>query len=480
MPDDWPMSDYASIGPAGIALPVPAHGWPPGRVSVATGAAAFVFHAALCDLWCAMAGSLLIKNGTILDPSQGLERKTDLLLRDGKVAGIGDNLGRADQTIDATGCYVTPGLIDIHVHFREPGDEEEETVASGSAAAVAGGFTTVCCMPNTKPALDNEAQVEFIFREAQRVGLANVYPVGAITKGREGKELAEIGSMHARGAVAFSDDGVGVDDASVMRKALQYAKMFDTVLMQHCEEERLGGGAMHAGTVSTMLGLPGVPAEAEQLMIARDLLLNRTIGCRYHVQHISTAWSVELIRRGKRDGQKVTAEVAPHHLLLTDECCRTFDTNYKMNPPLRTQADIDACIAGVVDGTIDCLATDHAPHLAEEKELEFQYAPNGIIGLECALALYIKALVEPGHIGWMKLIEMMSTRPAEIVKLSNKGTLRDGADGDVTIIDPTRKWTVDIEQFQSKSRNCPYHGWELTGRQVATIVGGQVKWELPR
>src|SRR5215204_1903872 len=356
--------------------------------------------------------SLLIQNGTILDPSQNLQRKADLLLRDGKVAGIGENLGKADETIDANGCFVTPGLIDIHVHFREPGDEEEETIASGAAAAVAGGFTTVCCMPNTKPPLDNEAQVEFVLQESQHVGLANVFPIGAITKGREGKELAEIGSMHRRGAVAFSDDGVGVADAAVMRKALQYAKMFDTVLMQHCEEHTLSGGAMHSGIVSTTLGLPGIPAEAEQLMIARDLLLNRTIGCRYHVQHISTAGSVELVRRAKKDGMTwVTAEVAPHHLLLTDEACRGYDTNYKMNPPLRTAADVKACVEAVRDGTIDCLATDHAPHLAEEKELEFAYAPFGIISLECALALYVKALVEPGHIDWMRLVDLMSTRP---------------------------------------------------------------------
>jgi dihydroorotase len=408
-----------------------------------------------------------------------LEKKADLLIRDGKIAQIGDNLGRADRVIDATGKLVTPGLIDVHVHFREPGDEEEETIASGSAAAVAGGFTTVCCMPNTKPALDNEAQVEFVLRESERVGLANVYPVGAITKGREGKELAEIGSMHERGAIAFSDDGVGVADASVMRKALQYMKMFDAVLMQHCEEHSLSGGAMHAGLVAMSLGMPAIPAEAEQLMISRDLLLNRTIGCRYHVQHISTAWSVELIRQGKREGQNVTAEVAPHHLLLTDEHCRTFDTNYKMNPPLRTAADVRACIEGVKDGTIDILATDHAPHLAEEKELEFQYAPFGIIGLDCALPLYIKALVEPGHIGWMKLIDMMSTAAARIVKL-DKGTLAAGADADVTIIDPDAEWTIDMEQFKSKSRNCPFHGWKVKGRAVATIVGGDVKWELSR
>ena len=425
--------------------------------------------------------TLLIQNGTILDPAQKLQRKADLLLRDGKVAAIGTNLGKADETIVARDCFVTPGLIDIHVHFREPGDEEEETIASGAAAAVAGGFTTVCCMPNTKPPLDNEAQIEFVLQESQHVGLANVFPIGAITKGRDGKELAEIGSMHKRGAVAFSDDGVGVGDPSVMRKALQYARMFDTVLMQHCEEPTLSGGAMHAGVVSTALGLPGVPAEAEQLMIARDLLLNRTIGCRYHVQHISTAWSVELVRRAKRDGHAVTAEVAPHHLLLTDESCRTYDTNYKMNPPLRTAADVAACIEGVIDGTIDCLATDHAPHLAEEKELEFQNAPNGIIGLEGALALYAKALVEPGRIDWMRLTELMTIAGARIVKLdARKGTLKEGADADVTIIDPKMRWTIDAEQFASKSRNCPFNGWEVTGRATHTIVGGKLTWSLGR
>jgi len=260
--------------------------------------------------------------------------------------------------------------------------------------------------------------------------------------------------------------------------------MFDTVLMQHCEDPALSGGAMHGGLVSTALGLPGIPAEAEQLMIARDLLLNRTIGCRYHVQHISTAWSVELVRRGKRDGLSVTAEVAPHHLLLTDEHCRSYDTNFKMNPPLRSAADVDACIAGVKDGTIDILATDHAPHLAEEKELEFPDAPFGIIGLECALPLYVKALVEPGHIDWMKLIDMMSTTPAKIVRLDGanpgRGTLREGAVADVSVIDPNLEWTVDVDQFASKSRNCPFHGWKLKGQATHTIVSGIVKWQAAR
>jgi len=420
--------------------------------------------------------TLAIQNGTILDPSQNLQQKADLLIENGRVAKIGSGL-KADQTIDAAGCYVTPGLIDVHVHFREPGDEEEETIASGAAAAAAAGFTTVCVMPNTKPALDNESQIEFVLRESERVGLCNVLPVGAITKGRDGKELAELASMHHRGAVAFSDDGQGVESPAVMRKALQYIKMFDGLIMQHCEDHALGGGAMNAGVVSTTLGLPGVPAEAEQLMIARDVLLNRTIGCRYHVQHISTAFSVELIRQAKAAGLPVTAEVAPHHLLLTDESCRSYDTNFKMNPPLRTQADVDACIKGVKDGILDILATDHAPHLAEEKELEFAAAPNGILGVEGALALYIKALVTPGHIGWMKLVDLMSTAPAKLIKL-DRGTLKPGSVADVTIIDPKLEWTIDKEQFLSKSRNTPFHGWKVKGRATHTIVNGQVKWTL--
>ena len=421
--------------------------------------------------------SILIKNGTIYDPAAALPRRGDLLLRDGKVAAVGNDLGPADETIDASGCWVTPGLIDVHVHFREPGDEAKETIASGAAAAVAGGFTTVCVMPNTKPPLDDEASIEFVLRESERVGLANVLPVGCLTKGRDGSELAEIGGMWKRGAVAFSDDGAGVADAGVMRKALQYCRMFDAPVMQHCEEPSLSGGCVNGGAVAAELGLPGIPPEAEELMIARDVLLNRRIGCRYHVQHISTAMAVELIRRAKADGLPVTAEASPHHLLLTDETLRTYDANYKMNPPLRTAVDVAAVIRGVVDGTIDLLATDHAPHLVEEKTVPMQEAAFGIIGLECAFSLYKKALFDAGHIDAMRLVELMTTAGARLLNL-DRGTLDIGSAADVTIIDPELKWTVDVEAFAGKSRNCPFHGWELTGRPTHTIVGGAVKWSL--
>ena len=423
--------------------------------------------------------SILIKNGTLIDPTQGFERQADLWISEGNIALIGRDLPTADHTIDARGCYVTPGLIDMHVHLREPGDEEEETIASGAAAAVAGGFTGIVCMPNTKPPLDNEGQITFVLREAQVVNLCNVYPTGAITKGREGNELAEMGSMLEQGAIAFTDDGAGVQNDAVMRKAFQYARMLDAMLMQHCEEQTLSDGAMNAGEVAIMLGLPGIPAEAEEMMIARDLLLNRSIGCRYHVQHLSTAGAVQLVRQAKAQGQRVTAEATPHHLLLSDDFCRSYDTNYKMSPPLRTAADMQAIIEGIKDGTIDALATDHAPHLAEEKEREFPYAPNGIIGMECAVSLYIKALIDPGHIDWRRLVELMSTSPAQILGLP-RGTLQLGSVADVTIIDPNLEWTVDPAQFKSKSRNCPFGGWKLKGRPVATIVSGEIKWQLPR
>ncbi len=430
--------------------------------------------------------SILLINGRVLDPASGLDQPADLLIIEGIIAGLGAGGGLKAhppdaQVIDCRGCFITPGLIDIHVHFRQPGQEAKETIATGGGAAVAGGFTTVCCMPNTQPALDNDTQIEFVYTEARKAHLCHVLPIGAITKERKGVELAEMAMMHAAGAVGFSDDGQGVASAAVMLKALQYVKMLGgggSIITQHCEEPSLASGPMNAGPTAVKLGLGGIPAVSEELMIARDLLLNQRIGARYHVQHISTAGAVDLVRQARKNGQCVTAEVSPHHLLLTDELCGTlnggYDTNTKMNPPLRTRADVEACIAGVIDGTIDCLATDHAPHTREEKEQEFDKAPFGIVGLETALPLYAQALVEPGHITWLQLIEKMTVAPARVMGLAGKGTLAKGAPADVTIFDPAEIWTVDPARFRSKSRNTPFGGCQMKGRVKRTIVAGHV------
>jgi len=423
-----------------------------------------------------MAGSLLIRNGRVIDPKSGMDRIADVLISDGKVRQVGKVSQRADATIDASGLIVCPGLIDMHVHLREPGNEDEETIASGSAAAVAGGFASIACMPNTDPPLDNEAAIEFIYRQAARANHCNVFPIGAITKGRAGKELAEMGQMLRAGAVAFSDDGSGVADSGVMFRSLQYVRMFDRVLIQHCEDPSLaGGGCMHAGPTATRLGLPSIPAMAEEVMVRRDLTLAANTGSRYHVAHISTGGSVDAVRHAKARGLPVTAEVCPHHLLLTDEACAKFDTNYKMNPPLRSITDVESCRAGVADGTIDCLCTDHAPHAAEEKALEFQNAPFGIIGLETAVPLTIRALIEPGLIDWPRWVACWTVNPAAVLGIE-KGTLSVGADADVTLIDPNAEWTIDAEKFTSKSRNTPFHGWKVRGRAVTTIVSGEIRF----
>ncbi len=426
-----------------------------------------------------MTDTLLIRNGRILDPANNVDRVTDLLLASGKVEALGDNLTASGaEMIDASGLIVAPGLLDIHVHLREPGDENEETIESGSQAAVAGGFTSIACMPNTQPALDDEAAIEFVYRQASRANLCNVYPIGAITKGRDGEELAEIGQMVRAGAVGFSDDGVGIAKTAVMYRALQYLLMFDKPLLQHCEDaDMAAGGVMNGGETSVRVGLPGINPVAEELMIQRDLTLVRQVGTPYHVCHISTAGAVDLVRHAKAEGLPVTAEVCPHHLLLTEQACESFDTNFKMNPPLRTQDDVDACLKGVVDGTIDCLVTDHAPHGVAEKELEFLDAPFGIIGMETALVTFAKALVDSGMLDWPALIERMTILPARVLGL-DKGTLAVGADADVTLIDPEMVWTVDVRQFHSKSRNCPFHGDTVKGRAVASIVGGEVKYRL--
>lgn len=426
-----------------------------------------------------MTSRLIIRRGRVIDPTQGIDEVADVTLAHGKIAAIGHATEQpGDQVLDAAGKIVCPGLIDMHVHLREPGNEDAETIASGAAAAVAGGFTSIVCMPNTNPALDTEAMIEFVYRQADRAQLCNVYPIGAITKGREGKELAEIGQMVRAGAVAFSDDGAGVASATVMLRALQYVGMFNRPIIQHCEDADLAaGGCMNAGFTATRLGLPGIPAAAEELMVQRDLLLAEATGCAYHVAHISTAGAVQLVREAKRRGIRVTTEVCPHHLLLTDDYVEQYDTNYKMNPPLRSKADVQACLAGVTDGTIDCLVTDHAPHGREGKELDFQSAPFGIVGLEVALGLFAKALIAPGHLNWNQLIARLTTAPARVLGLQ-KGSLALGSDADVTIIDPEMPWTVDTSLFQSKSRNCPYEGWPLVGRATHTIVGGEVKFTL--
>lgn len=428
-----------------------------------------------------MTKNILIKNGRVIDPANGLDKVCDVLILDGNVAQVGHVDPTAaesvDRVVDATGKFVTPGLIDIHVHFREPGDEEEETIASGSAAAVAAGFTSVACMPNTKPAIESETDVEYIHRKGRQARKTHVYVMGAITKGRQGVELAEMGMMAEAGACGFTDDGGGVQDVSVMLRALKYAKMFDRVVAQHCQDDRIvGNGVMNSGYYSTILGLPGMDVLGEEAMLWRDLQLIRKTGVRYHAQHISTAGSVGLIRQAKKDGLPVTCEVTPHHLLLTEECCSDYDTNYKVNPPLRSKEDVEALKEAIAEGLIDTLVTDHAPHLQSEKELEFLTAPFGIAGLECALALYIRGLVEPGILDWPGLIRLMTVNPAQILGI-DKGALSSGKQGDVTIIDPDLQWAIDVHKFVSKSRNCPYHDWKVKGRAVMTIVGGEVRFE---
>ena len=431
-----------------------------------------------------MGSELLIKNGRVIDPANKVDKKCDVLIIDGRIAEVGEEIENSKlktqsyrTVIDATGKIVAPGLIDIHVHFREPGDEEEETIASGSAAAVAAGFTSVVCMPNTDPPIENETDVEYIHRKGRQARKTHVYTMGAITKNREGVELAEMGFMAEAGAVGFTDDGKGVQDPTVMLRALKYAAMFDKVVAQHCQDNSFAGdGVMNSGFYSTVLGLPGIDVLAEEAMLWRDIQLVQKTDVRYHAQHISTAGSVELIRATKKKSLPITCEVTPHHLLLTEENCLEYDTNYKVNPPLRTEDDIKALKGAIAEGLVDALVSDHAPHLQSEKELVFLRAPFGIASLECALGLYVKALIEPGVLDWPGLISLMTERPAGIIGV-DKGTLGKGKQGDVTIIDPDAKYKIDVNNFRSKSRNCPYDGWTVTGKVEKTIVGGEIRFE---
>lgn len=420
-----------------------------------------------------MSKTILIRGGRIIDPAQQIDEISDLAIKDGQIAALGKQAKSAtEETIDARGLIIAPGLIDMHVHLREPGHEETETIESGTAAAAAGGFTAVACMPNTEPPLDSDSAIEFVLRQAARTATTRVYPIGALTQRREGKELAEIGLMVRAGAVAFSDDGAGIADASVCLRAMRYVSMFDRLFIQHCEDPTLAGkGCMNAGATATRLGLPGIPALSEVIMAQRDIALAAQAHARYHVAHVSAAGTVDLIRAAKKAGQPVTAEVCPHHLLLTDEACATYDTNFKMKPPLRSAADVQACREGLRDGTIDCLVTDHAPHGREAKEHEFQFAPFGIIGLETALPLFIRALLDSRIIDWPQMIAALSTRPAQLLGVPG-GSLRVGQPGDVTLIDPEVEWTIDVEAMRSKSRNSPFDGWTVRGRAVGTLVDG--------
>ena len=376
----------------------------------------------------------LIKNGRLIDPKNNVDQVTDLYIDDFHVRKIGSNLtDKAEHMIDAAGKIVAPGLIDMHVHFREPGDEEEETIASGSAAAVAGGYTSVVCMPNTQPAIDEATAVEYIHRMGRQARKTFVHVMGAITKDREGKELAEMGLMSQAGAVGFTDDGCGVQDTAVMQRAMKYVSMFDRVISQHCEDRSLAkNGVMNAGYNATVLGLPGIDPLAEEMMLWRDIQLVKKTGARYHAQHLSTAGAVKIIREAKAEGLPVTCEVTPHHLSLTEESIVDYDTNFKVNPPLRTRKDIEALKQAVHDGIIDALATDHAPHLQSEKELEFLSAPCGMVGIECALPLYRKALIDEGVCDWSQMLAMLTWRPAEIIKV-DKGSLAEGDRADVVI-----------------------------------------------
>jgi dihydroorotase len=419
---------------------------------------------------------LRIANGRLIDPSQDLDQVADLWIQDYRIAAVGPRPDLSPtRVLDVAGKIVCPGLIDMHVHLREPGREEDETIASGTAAALAGGFTSVACMPNTEPAIDTQGAAEFVYLQAERAGNANVFPVGAATKGRQGAELAEIGGLVEGGAVAFTDHPSPIVSAEMMRRTLEYCRMFDKPVLSHPEDVDLTrGGVMNEGFESMRLGLRGMPPEAEEVMIHRDIELAKLARGRLHVLHISTAGGVDLIRRGKAQGVRVTAEVAFAHLTLTDASLATFDSNFKMNPPLRTQTDVDALIAGLQDGTLDAIITDHSPHAPEKTMRELDLAPNGIIGLETLLPVCVETLIRPGRLTWPQFLAKLTVNPARILGI-DRGTLRVGAVADVTIIDPDAAWTIDVNRFRSKSRNSPFDGWQVHGRAVAVLVGGEVK-----
>ena len=421
---------------------------------------------------------LLIKNGHLIDPVEGQNSGKNLLIDDGKVTGW---LGQNEKTpadievFDASGLVVAPGFIDMHVHLREPGQEHKETIASGCSAAVAGGWTSICPMPNTNPVNDNAAITRYMIEQAERAHVANVFPIGAVTKSSDGSELAEMGEMKAAGAVAVSDDGRPVPNAGIMRRAMQYARDFDLPVVDHCEDKSLSsGGVMHEGRISLLLGLKGMPALAEDIDVVRDILLAKDTGAHVHVAHVSTLGAIEAVRRAKHEGINVTCEVTPHHFTLTDRAVEGYDTNTKMSPPLRSEEHLEAIIEGIKDGTIDTIATDHAPHHSDEKALEYDRSPFGITGLETAVGLTFNELIHKGVIDLVRMVEMCSSNPARIFRLAGRGTLAVGSIADITLLDPNWDWTYSNSDSRSKSRNSPFDGWSFHGAAIATFVSGKL------
>lgn len=424
-----------------------------------------------------MTEKILLQHGRLIDPATKRDDTVDILIVNGTIGSIKQSIApQNDHTVvNLKGNVVAPGFIDIHVHLREPGYEHKETIETGTRSAAYGGFTAVCCMPNTNPAIDDESLVTFIQMQAKRVndGIVDVYPIASVSKGREGKNLSPIAELVKAGAVGLSDDGAPVFDAKIMRRALEYATMYDVPVMQHCEIPELAhGGVMHEGKVSTELGLPGIPGIAEEIMIARDLLLAEYTDSRYHVCHMSTAKSVDLVREGKRKNIKVTCEVTPHHFSVTDEIVRSYDTNTKMNPPLRTQEDIDAIKAGLKDGTIDVIATDHAPHSLDEKEVDYIQAPFGIVGLETAIGLAISELVDQKFLTLSQMIEKLSTNPRRII--GKEIVIKEGEKANFTFFDPAVQWKVETASFKSKSKNSPFNGRVLKGKAVGIFNNGKI------
>ena len=422
--------------------------------------------------------ALLIKNGRVVDASSGQDGVADVWIEDGLIRGVGAALSPAGaEVFDAAGLIVAPGFIDMHVHLREPGFEHAETIESGARAAAAGGFTSICPMPNTAPVNDNATVTSYIVEKARKHAVVNVFPIGAITKGSKGEDLAAIGSMRQAGAIAISDDGRPVMNARVMRRAMEFARSFDIPVIDHCEDLHLtAGGDMHEGVESVRLGLRGIPAASEDVMVARDILLAELTGARFHVAHISSRHSVEMVAFAKARGLAVTAEVTPHHLALADGDMPPYDSNYKMKPPLRSGCDVSAVVQGVVSGAIDAIATDHAPHPGSEKMQEFEQCPFGILGLETALGVALETLVHTGKIGLPRLVELFTASPARILGI-DRGTLAAGAPGDVTIFSTERAWTYDVNKSFSRSRNSPFDGKTFRGGPVATVVAGRVVWQ---